>query len=51
MPITVYHILLYKRLNIVVGSQSLADRKTRELERNQNPRTSSVNGKLNIFYP
>ena len=40
MPITVYHILLYKGLNIVVEAQSLADGKTGELERNQHSNTN-----------
>ena len=42
MSITVYYILLYKRLNMVVGSQGLADGKTTEPEKNQNS-SSSIN--------
>ena len=49
MPITVYHILLYKGQNIVVETQSLADGKTGELERNQSSSTNCTNTEFIIL--
>ena len=51
MSITVYYILLYRRLNMVVESQGLADGKTTEPEKNRTSSSGSTDEEFNIFSP